>query len=128
MFVFIAITLISCETSYIEFNSVFDNYQGEISVSGTSPVIKSYAGLKVVSPGSSSVQCDAFFNLEISLNSSTSPSYALVEIVHDTSNERVRYWVDESFTEKVWLRFGQGKYTLSIYKGSIEREIGRAHV
>lgn len=73
-----------------------------------------YQGI-MTEPDHGGFEADAFFMLQGTVTASDPAyQYALVRVEHETSGNKTYYWVRGNFIERIWLRFGMGKYAVDV--------------
>ena len=85
--------------------------------SGTDGTLTTNGGVTVTHPAQTTFSADAFFTLEGVVNNSAAYNYAFVVLTKDSdpTNLRTTYLVNDSFKQRIWLRFGAGAYTVKVH-------------
>jgi len=113
-----------CENNSIIFENAYDQYEGELSISGVSPQNYSYSGLIVSYPEKDSIECDAYMEIKGSVSSSIDNSIrALIIVRNNNTQEETKYWGDGTFEKQLWFRYGSGQYTVEVYKAIINADL-----
>jgi hypothetical protein len=89
-------------------------YQGKTST-GTGDLASSNT-ITINYPSTASFDADAFFTLEGTINKPDVYNYALVVVTKTATNESTTYFVQGTFSTRLWLRFGPGGYTVEVFR------------
>ena len=89
-------------------------YNGYVGAEGS---LTAYGGVTVTYPAAVNFSADGFFTLEGSVNNSAVFNYALVRLAKDSDSANLTstYLVRDNFKQRIWLRFGEGDYTVTVY-------------
>jgi transglutaminase-like putative cysteine protease len=90
-------------------------YDGFVGTEGT--LTTRANGVTVTYPSETTFSADGFFTLEGSIVNPPSYNYAYIEVTKDSDhvNLTTSYFVRNNFKQRIWLRFGSGAYTISVW-------------
>ena len=86
----------------------FSGTQGNRATSG---------GVTVTYPSETAFSADGFITVEGTVNNSTVENYAYIRVFKndDQNNTLTTYYVKDKFKQRIWLRSGQGVYTVNVH-------------
>jgi transglutaminase-like putative cysteine protease len=91
----------------LTYNGFTGGTEGSTTVTG---------GLTVTYPAETRFSADGFFTLEGTVNNSAVHNYAYVRVTkNNTLDTLTTYFVKDNFKQRIWLRFGQGDYTVTVH-------------
>lgn len=89
-------------------------YQGKAGGGTGQALVASGSPVSISSPIEKSFPADAFFTIHGSVAGAGAQQYAMIEAVKSTG-EVSDWFVRGSFAHRLWLRYGAGTYTVSVY-------------
>ncbi|MEI6387822.1 MAG: transglutaminase-like domain-containing protein [Spirochaetota bacterium] len=92
-------------------------YNGQTTSGTGDPLAHSYQEISISSPTASTFDADAFFTLEGTISAPLVYNYAYIEVKKDGNPAgTTSYFPRSDFSTRIWMRFGTGAYTVSVYK------------
>ncbi|MDR2602813.1 MAG: transglutaminase domain-containing protein [Spirochaetaceae bacterium] len=95
-------------------------YSGFIKAQSASPPAPSSASIHITQPPARDFETDAFFTLEGKITKPKARNYGRVEIIkksekgQKTPPLKTWYIINDSFSCRIWLPFGEGEYTVTV--------------
>ncbi len=93
-----------------------NTYSGQTTAGTGDPLTHAYQGISISSPTRSTFDADAFLTLEGTISVPSVYNYAYVVVSKDgNAADTTSYFPRSGFSTRIWLRFGSGAYTVSVY-------------
>ncbi|MDR0409113.1 MAG: hypothetical protein LBH18_01750 [Spirochaetaceae bacterium] len=90
-------------------------YSGYIDKNDTASTIEERESLRITNPAHTAFETDGFFLLEGSVNKPRSQNHARVTVTKNGTKLETWYMIKNNFSQRIWLPFGAGEYTIKIY-------------
>ncbi|MDR1363808.1 MAG: transglutaminase-like domain-containing protein [Spirochaetaceae bacterium] len=90
-------------------------YHGYIDKKDSALKAETRESLKITSPEYAAFEADGFFLLEGTVNKPRSQNHARVVVTKQNTKLETWYIIKNNFSQRIWLPFGAGEYTIKIY-------------
>ena len=97
-------------------------YNGKETVGTGTPETYTDASISITAPTTKNFDADSFFTLEgnVTYDNDGAKQYAWVKVIK--GSDTTTYWIGGdvgTFSERIWLRFGSGVYTVEVIQATI---------
>lgn len=89
-------------------------YNGKTTTGTGNPKVGSNTDVTITYPTTANFDADGFFALEGNVNVPENYNYIWVKVFKGT--DETHYYLRNNFSERIWLRFGSGSYTIEVYR------------
>ena len=111
------VTILSANYLDLPLSYAGATYQGKAAGGTGNPQLAASLRVAVTSPKVTSFTADAFFTIHGAVTGTGASQYALISLTKNggTPEETCYWYVRGAFALRLWLRFGPGTYTISVF-------------
>ncbi|MDR2602047.1 MAG: transglutaminase-like domain-containing protein [Spirochaetaceae bacterium] len=99
----------------VTYSGTGETYKGYLDKTDSASEVETRDSLIITNPQYAAFNADGFFLLEGSVNKPKSQNYARVAVTKKNTKLQSWYIVKNNFSQRIWLPFGAGEYTIEIF-------------